>query len=300
MAKYFRPRRGKKATAESQNIVLKRGEMFMEVPASGVGTGIGKIKIGDGTTAYKDLPYFLEQGVDDVSTAVITYSDSTQTNNNTLLSTIKSGAKFNVIIPAIKKLLSNINTSVNDIRENGGRITTKAASDSLKGIQHNADILGGIYTAADIAGIYSSLNDQPQFVYDETGKITGYKTKTGGADTVFPFKSGGEIINLGRVSNGTRTFDLTGYDGYENFTVDNFIIAIASLSASISFNVNTRGGAASTSTSASYTKSYNATTGTLTINGGGSSAGVSSYSGKYNSGGGSVNLTSSVTVYLVK
>ena len=32
----------------------------------------------------------------------------------------------------------------------------------------------------------SSLESQPIFQYDETGKITGYKTKAG-ADTVFPF-----------------------------------------------------------------------------------------------------------------
>ena len=36
----------------------------------------------------------------------------------------------------------------------------------------------------------SSLESQPNFVYDSTGKITGYKTKVG-ADTVFPFSSGG-------------------------------------------------------------------------------------------------------------
>lgn len=36
--------------------------------------------------------------------------------------------------------------------------------------------------------INSSLESQPNFVYDSTGKITGYKTKVG-ADTVFPFKS---------------------------------------------------------------------------------------------------------------
>lgn len=35
----------------------------------------------------------------------------------------------------------------------------------------------------------SSLTDQPTFEYDESGKITGYKTKIGGADTVFPFKN---------------------------------------------------------------------------------------------------------------
>ena len=39
----------------------------------------------------------------------------------------------------------------------------------------------------------SSLESQPNFVYDSTGKITGYKTKVG-ADTVFPFKSGGTVM----------------------------------------------------------------------------------------------------------
>lgn len=35
----------------------------------------------------------------------------------------------------------------------------------------------------------NSLEEQPQFVYDENGQITGYTTKIGGADTVFPFKN---------------------------------------------------------------------------------------------------------------
>ena len=64
MASYLRPRRGKKATAVSQltaSAPLKRGEIFFEVPDTGVGTGIGKIKMGDGTTEYASLPYFLEQ-----------------------------------------------------------------------------------------------------------------------------------------------------------------------------------------------------------------------------------------------
>lgn len=60
MANFFKPRRGKKATAILQNIVLKRGEVFFEVPDSGVGTGKGKIKMGDGTRTYEDLPYFYD------------------------------------------------------------------------------------------------------------------------------------------------------------------------------------------------------------------------------------------------
>ena len=43
--------------------------------------------------------------------------------------------------------------------------------------------------AEAVKEVYSSLVDQPTFEYDETGKITGYKTKIGGADTVFPFNA---------------------------------------------------------------------------------------------------------------
>lgn len=56
--------------------------------------------------------------------------------------------------------------------------------------------------------INSSLESQPVFQYDSTGKITDYKTKVG-VDTVFPFSSGWNeakivtltsklTINLGR------------------------------------------------------------------------------------------------------
>lgn len=43
----------------------------------------------------------------------------------------------------------------------------------------------------------SSLTDQPTFEYDESGKITGYKTKIGGADTVFPFSSANKVTIKG-------------------------------------------------------------------------------------------------------
>ena len=124
MASYLRPRRGKKATAESQNIVLKKGEIFFEVPTGGVGKGIGKLKMGDGTTAYKNLPYFLEQrAATDVANSTIAFTATSETNNTTLLNKIANNAKLNVIIPAIKNLLSNLNNSVtqlnNDLGNNG-------------------------------------------------------------------------------------------------------------------------------------------------------------------------------------
>ena len=54
--------------------------------------------------------------------------------------------------------------------------------------------------------INSSLESQPNFVYDSTGEITGYKTKVG-ADTVFPFKSG---VSYAKVRIKTHN----NYDNY--------------------------------------------------------------------------------------
>lgn len=126
MASYLRPRRGKKATAESQNIVLKKGEIFFEVPTGGVGKGIGKLKMGDGTTAYKNLPYFLEQrAATDVANSTIAFTATSETNNTTLLNKIANNAKLNVIIPAIKNLLSNLNNSVTQLNNDLDELSTK-------------------------------------------------------------------------------------------------------------------------------------------------------------------------------
>jgi hypothetical protein len=50
-----------------------------------------------------------------------------------------------------------------------------------------------------------SLGEQPTFVYDENGKITGYTTKIGGADSVFPFSASDYLSMLYVYSKGTST-----------------------------------------------------------------------------------------------
>jgi hypothetical protein len=101
MASYLRPRRGKKATATTNNIVLKRGEVFFEVPDTGVGTGMGKIKMGDGTTAYGSLPYFNE--AIDPSTITGIQNSITQLNNDIVQ--VKSDL-------TISKIVGNDNVSL--------------------------------------------------------------------------------------------------------------------------------------------------------------------------------------------
>lgn len=62
---------------------------------------------------------------------------------------------------------------------------------------------------------FISEEDAPEWVFDETGKITGYKTKTGGADTVFPFKSEPTVIveeaSLTYRGSGTYNISTTNY-----------------------------------------------------------------------------------------
>ncbi len=51
------PRRGTNYDWTSINPVLAEGELAVEVPDSGVGTGLSKFKIGDGVTPWNNLPY---------------------------------------------------------------------------------------------------------------------------------------------------------------------------------------------------------------------------------------------------
>lgn len=64
----------------------------------------------------------------------------------------------------------------------------------------------------------NDLNQLPEFIYDESGRITGYKGK-GGADTVFPFSrtlnfrvTRGGNMNDGSLVPATVSIDITEYN----------------------------------------------------------------------------------------
>lgn len=59
--------------------------------------------------------------------------------------------------------------------------------------------------------VNSSLDEQPDFIYDATGKITGYKTKAG-ADTVFPFKKGIVTFHLYKGIRSGSSLEAFGVD----------------------------------------------------------------------------------------
>ena len=105
------PHRGKTssmATSDKQIIVLGSGELFIEYPDTGLGSsGTYGIKIGDGTTQYKDLPFAFNS---DISSAAVTFSADTSTDVATAISHVASGSTLATLVAGLKQavtLLSN-------------------------------------------------------------------------------------------------------------------------------------------------------------------------------------------------
>ena len=103
---------------------------------------------------------------------------------------------------------------------------------AIKGITSdiNTTTVGYAADMTTVAKLNSSLKGfEP--ILDDTGKITGYKTEIGGADTVFPFSSNKKVTISGTVgyyiaSNGTwasaatvnLTFNIDGSGNISNIS----------------------------------------------------------------------------------
>lgn len=96
----------------------------------------------------------------------------------------------------------------------------------------------------EVNDINSNLGDIPQFFVDQdTGKITGYKTKEG-ADAVFPFSknlhTGSAYISANQYSSFTAEInDITLLVGYINGNnVMTYVKGIGSISSNASVSIN--------------------------------------------------------------
>ena len=128
MASYLRPRRGKKATALSQNITLKAGEVFFETPTTGVGTGAGRIMMGNGSNNYTYLNNNKKAFITDIncpdcyiSNFTATAGDTTLTNNDTYLNNMKPGATASTFFTNLWRLLSSHNKQLTQLNNDFAR-----------------------------------------------------------------------------------------------------------------------------------------------------------------------------------
>ena len=169
MASYLRPRRGKEATAKSQNIVLKRGEVFFETPSGGVGTGIGKIKMGDGSTSYASLPYFLKQLDLNDNNTKCAFTNATaatdKSNNTTYLNNIAPSNNLKTLFQNIKQLLLNYNSQLtslnNDLDEVNQSLEMRDINAVYVPVDMNNLIKITLRTVHDHCIIFGELNHDP-------------------------------------------------------------------------------------------------------------------------------------------
>lgn len=121
--------------------------------------------------------------------------------------------------------------------------------------------------------VNSSLTDQPTFEYDSTGKITGYKTKIGGADTVFPFKNGADVVwtnpspNTEMKSAITVNFDFTKYSHIAISLKGHYSQSNNSLETQLFSTLHSGGSIRPTSTNQNYsrTMTFDKSNNTITI-----------------------------------
>lgn len=119
MGKILRPRRGSASTAKSQltgsNILLK-GEVFFELPTTGIGKDEGKIILGDGSSDYGSLVPFIDPAKyvhnGKVSDETISFTETSTSDTTSVLKTIVSGASLKTLITGVKNGLSNINSAL--------------------------------------------------------------------------------------------------------------------------------------------------------------------------------------------
>ena len=113
---------------------------------------------------------------------------------------------------------------------------------------------------------YVSTNNV-KFYFDYQNGVYGYNTSSSrGADTFSPFKSGAIIDNLGKIT----TYNASSISGYQNFTVNNFIVAFLSTpytNTNLSGNDKKGQKGYARAYGCTASKSYNASTGIFSLSG---------------------------------
>ncbi len=132
--------------------------------------------------------------------------------------TIVTGRKWRRCINVANKLWQRISywTKASDVEFDDGQ-TAENKMGAISGI--TSDLNGESENIAASIKAVNQLNNnlaqQPIFIYDSSGKITGYKTKAG-ADSIFPFSGSGkwEKIYTGSTTTwpSVVTCNVTDYD----------------------------------------------------------------------------------------
>ena len=211
MAKILRPRRGSASTAKSQltgNNKLLRGEIFFELPTAGIGKDEGKIIIGDGTTDYGSLVAFIDPAKylhnGKISDEYIQFTETSESNNSTILKNISSGSTLKNIIAGFKNLLSNMNSLMTTMNSD----LSKAKEDIL---YHWDQIQAKVPLTTQSKNDSGTKFDLPPFVIIRKYPVSAYTIPKNGAKWVSVSGDNGQHLVNRQYPTTTQLSDLQKY-----------------------------------------------------------------------------------------
>ena len=240
MASYLKPRRGRKSTAIAQNLLLKRGEIFFEIPESGIGTGMGKVKMGDGSKNYNQLPYFIDPTAS-ASTAT-NAGTANYSNNSGTANYSKNASTANYSTSAG----SATNASTANYSKNASTSTysTKTATDTALSTTSTNPVQNKV-VAAEIGALKQSFQDGCNTI---SNKITELGVSTATNSSPIIIANNIEILANNKYNEGVKDADArtnpdsnnykAGYNAGKNSTTIKYIDGTGIIDHTDSDNLN--------------------------------------------------------------
>lgn len=185
MPDIIKPKRATKSVADKSDKVLEKDELLLISPNTGSGTGRYGVKIGDGATATKDLPYAIDGEKAD---EMIVSEFTKESNENPVLS---PGDKIKTLCGKLLKKFTYIETllgkkvNTSDIYDgtDSSSTTKVATANSVRQVNEKADnntnqlnqLNSNLATAIYSTDLMSAY-DNPTFVrWDKNTANTPYK-----------------------------------------------------------------------------------------------------------------------------
>ena len=227
MSDTFKIRRGTENTMKTikSNTVLADGEIFAEVPNTGVGTGKGRLVMGDGVTTYNNLPSFIENT--DVSSAAVTITADNSTTSSAALNNVTSGNSTGALIGSLKQAITLTKSELNEIYQ-------RSPVSGFGGIRYNDE-------TKTIQLIDTNNNWVNWKRFDAYAQFKHIANRTGTGAFNYTFEESGMYVLQGssynsqvggllNISSNSRSIELISMNGYACF------IFIADSGDTLSFN----------------------------------------------------------------
>lgn len=210
----IRPRRGTATQWTTANPILAEGEIGIEVPDSGVGTGIVKMKFGDGVTAWNDLPYGV---VEPLTSGDIVNNAVTDNSKKVVSASVAKDLQDQINL--VNKTVDTTNDNIKNIspRTVIARYTNANSAFTFKGAEYS------IYNLVSM-GMFTEDNCNAEIAimtYPNVGRRIWYRSSHGATltDDWLPLPTLSETV--GRHTRdglnnevATRTYTLTANESY--------------------------------------------------------------------------------------